>query len=170
MECWGLRARSTEQLHFISSHPVDLIRIQESHLNSSPSFRIPGFSALRSDRTHSQSRIFSIDVTQASGGVIIFAKQGLSFPEYSTSSLPSLDPYSDYVGVNISLNDSTSLSFLNVYAPPFRSSPTDGRADSFSPSILSSSRNLFILEDFNGHHPLWNSKGTSDLRGKEDFD
>ena len=38
----GLRARSTELLHFFSSHPVDLICIQESNLNSSSSFRIPG--------------------------------------------------------------------------------------------------------------------------------
>ena len=36
----GLRARSTELLHFLSSHPVDLICIQESSLNSSSSFRI----------------------------------------------------------------------------------------------------------------------------------
>ena len=49
----GLRARSTKPLHFISSHPVDLICIQESNLNLSSSFRIPGFSALRSDGTHS---------------------------------------------------------------------------------------------------------------------
>ena len=47
----GLRARSTELLHFLSSHPVDLICIQESNLNSSSSFRIPGFSALHSDCT-----------------------------------------------------------------------------------------------------------------------
>ena len=62
------------------------------------------------------------------------------------------------------------MSFLNVYAPPIRSSPTDGRADSFSPSILSSSRNLFILGDFNCHHHLWDSRGTSDPRGEEVFD
>ena len=34
----GLRAKSTELLHFLSSHPVDLICIQESNLNSSSSF------------------------------------------------------------------------------------------------------------------------------------
>ena len=62
------------------------------------------------------------------------------------------------------------MSFLNVYAPPIRSSPTDGRTDSFSPSILPSSRNLFILGDFNCHHPLWDSRGTSDPRGEEVFD
>ena len=141
----GLRARSTELLHFLSSHPVDLICIQESNLNSSSSFRIPGFSVLRSDRTHSRSGILSSDASHASGGVVIFVRQGLSFSELSTTSLSSLDPYTDYVGVNISLNKSSSVSFLNVYAPPIRSSPTDGRTDSFSPSILPSSRNLFIL-------------------------
>ena len=54
----GLQAWSTELLYFISSHPVDLISIQESNLNSSSSFRIPGFSTLRSDGTHSRSGIF----------------------------------------------------------------------------------------------------------------
>ena len=164
----GLRARSTELLHFLSSHPVDLICIQESNLNSS--FRIPGFSVLRSDRTHSRSGILSSDASHASGGVVIFVRQGQSFSELSTTSLSSLDSYSDYVGVNISLNKSSSVSFLNVYAPPIRSSPTDGRTNSFSPSILPSSRNLFILGDFNCHHPLWDSRGTSDPRGEEVFD
>ena len=46
-------------------------------------------------------------------------RQGLSFSKLSTSSLSLLDPYSDYVGVNISLNNSCSVSFLNVYAPLF---------------------------------------------------
>ena len=115
----GLRARSTELLHFLSSHPVDLICIQEFNLNSSSSFRIPGFSVLRSDRTHFRSGILFPDATHASGGVIIFVRQGLSFSEFSTSFLSSLDPCSDYVGVSISLNNSSSLSFLDVYAPPF---------------------------------------------------
>ena len=119
----GLCARSTELLHFLSSHPVDLICIQESNLNSSSSFRIPGFSVLRFDRTHSRSGILSPDATHASGGVVIFVRQGLSFSELSTSSLSSLDPYSDYVGVNISLNNSASVSFLNVYAPPLFAPP-----------------------------------------------
>ena len=36
-------------LHFILSHPVDLICIQESNVNLSSSFQIPGFSALLCD-------------------------------------------------------------------------------------------------------------------------
>ena len=83
----GLQARSTELLHFISSHPVDLICIQESNLNLSSSFQIPGFSALRSDHSHSRSGIFSTDVTDPSGSILIFVRQGLSFYELSTSFL-----------------------------------------------------------------------------------
>ena len=114
----GLRARSTELLHFISSHPVDLICIQESNLNLSSFFRIPGFSALRPDRTHSRFDIFSTDVTDASGGVTIFVRQGLSFSElYILPPLFIRLTPTNYVEVNISLNNSSSLSFLNVYAP-----------------------------------------------------
>ena len=54
----GLQDRINKLLHFIWSHAVDLIYIQESNLNSSSSYRIPGFSALRSHGTHSQSGIF----------------------------------------------------------------------------------------------------------------
>ena len=113
---------------------------------------------------------FSLVMPHASGGVIIFVRQGLSLSELSTSSLISLDPYSDCVGVNISLNKSSSLSFLNVYVPPNRSSPTDSRTNSFSPSTISSSRNFFILGDFNCHHLLWDSKSTFDPREKELFE
>ena len=134
----GLRARRNKLIHFISSHPVDLIYIQESNFNLSSSFRIPGFYALGSHGTHSRSGIFSSDVADASGGVIIFVKQGLSFSELSTSSLSSLDLYSDYIEVNISLNTSSSLSFPNVYAPHIRSSTKDSRTNFFSLSILPS--------------------------------
>ena len=48
--------------------------------------------------------------------------------------------------------------------------PLQRMADFFSSSILPSSRNLFILGDFNCHHPFWDSKGTSDPCGDEVFD
>ena len=132
----GLRARNTELLHFILFHPVDLICIQKSNLSLSSSFQIPGFSTLRSDGTHSRSGIFSTDVTDASGGIIITVRQGLSFSELYTSFLSSLDPYYDYVEVYISLNNSSLLLFLNVYAPSFRFSPKNIRTNFFSLSIL----------------------------------
>ena len=57
-----------------------------------------------------------------------------------------------------------------MFISPIRCSPTDGRTNSFSPSILLFFRNFFILGDFNSHHLLWDSKLTSDHRGEEVFD
>ena len=79
----------------------------------------------------------------ASGGVVIFVRQGLSFSELSTTSLSLLDPYSDYVGVNIFLNKSSSVSFLNVYAPLFAppqrmAEPTPSLPPFFPPPEISS--------------------------------
>ena len=67
-------------------------------------------------------------------------------------SLSSLDPYSDYRGVNIFKQ---LLALINVYIPPICSSPTDGSTESFFLSILPSSRNLFILGGLQlPSHPL----------------
>ena len=57
--------------------------------------------------------------------------------------------------------------FLMSTLPLF--APLQRMAESFAPSILSS-RNLFILVDFNCHHPLWDTRGTSDSCGEEVFD
>ena len=65
----GLRARSTALLHFLLSHPVYLICIQECNFYSCSSFQIPGFSALRSDCTHSRSGILSCNAMHASSGL-----------------------------------------------------------------------------------------------------
>ena len=124
---------SAELLHFISSHPVDLACIQEFNLNSSSSFRIPGHSALQYDRTHFRSGILSSDDLHASGGVIIFVLQGSSFSDLFLS---WLEPYSEYIGINISLSNFSWLSFLNIYAPSICSSLTDSRTEFFSSSIL----------------------------------
>ena len=146
-------------------------------LSTSSAFRNPiltplplsGFSALRSDCTHFRSGIFSSDTTHTSDGIVIFVRQGLSFSELSTSSLSSLHPYSDYVGINISLNYPSSLSFLNAYAPYLLLSNGWQNRFLLSP-IFPSSRNLFILGGFNCHHPLWDSRVTSNPCGEDIFD
>ena len=144
----GLRTRSPELLQFIASHPVDLICIQESNLNLSSSFRIPGFYALRSDRSHFRSGIFFL-MSQTLAATSSFSS-GRAYPSLSflSSHFLRLTP-TLIVEANISLNDSFSLSFLNVYAPPIRSCPKDSRTNFFSPTFLPSSTNLFILGDVN---------------------
>ena len=143
VECWRSSSREhwATSLSFVPS--CRLVCIRESGLNSSSSFWFPGFSALRSGRARSRSGVLSSGVTHAGGGVVVFLRRGLSFSELSTSSLSSLDPHSDYVGINISLNNSSLLSFLNVYAPLFAlprrvAGPTPFLPPSFPPLEVSS--------------------------------
>ena len=121
---------------------MHLICFQKSNHKSFSSFRIPGFSAVRSDRTHSRSSIFSCN-PHASDGVIIFVRLGLFFSELSTSSLFLC--LHVHVHVNISLQNSCLLYFLNDYASPVCSSSINGKTDSFSSSIFLSCRNFLIL-------------------------
>ena len=104
---------------------------------------LSGFSSLRSDHTHSWFGILSPDAMHASDGVVTFVRQGLSFSELSTSSFSLLNPYSDYVGVNISLNNSSSPSFLNLYVflltPPQQMAETIPSLSPFFPPAKISS-------------------------------
>ena len=144
---------------------MDRICIQESNLNISSCFRIPGFSALRSDCIHSRFVIFSTDTTHASGDVIIFVRQGLSFCEFSTLLFLRLIP-TQIMSRLTSLYTTSPRSHSLV---SIRSSPTDSRTDSFSPSIFSPGEVSSFWGDFNCHHPVRDSKGTPDSGGEEVF-
>ena len=89
---------------------------------------------------------------------------------YFLNFLPPLSlfacPYSVYVGVNITLNNSSSLSFLNVYAPPIRSSYTDDRTNFFSPPFFPPPEIFSFWEILT---TFWDSRDTSDPRGEEVF-
>ena len=138
----------TELLHYLSSHSVNLACSKEANLDSSSSFRIPGFSAPQSGRARFRSGIFSSDVTCAgSGSVIVFVRRGLSFSKVSASSLFSLDSCSDYAGVGVS----SSLSLTFVLPCLHFSNRWSQLLFNLHPS---SSRGLFILGDFGCHHPF----------------
>ena len=76
--------RSAELLHSISLHLVDLVYIQESNLNLSFSFRIPGYPAPRFDRT--TELVFFPPMTPTLVVASSFS-QGLSLSKLSTFSL-----------------------------------------------------------------------------------
>ena len=111
----------------MSSHPVDLICIQKSNLNSSSYFRIPGFSILRFDCTHFRSGVLSPDATHASGGVIIFVRQ--IYP--SLNFLPPIFlRLTSTLIIYESITPPRFLSLMFMFSL-ICSFPTDSRTDSF---------------------------------------
>ena len=72
---------------FFRSFPVDHICIQKFNLNSSLPVRIPGFSALRFNSTHSRSDPIFPDDLIASCDAVVFIRQSLSFLNSQLSSI-----------------------------------------------------------------------------------
>ena len=87
----GIRPRRPEITQFLSHNQYDLIFIQESHLSSDSTFRIPGYKTLQKNR--SMTRRGTTNSTEnLGGGVLILVKNGLTYTSLSTQSLSSLDP------------------------------------------------------------------------------
>ena len=165
----GIRPRRTELIQFLSHNQYDLIFIQESHLSSDSTFRIPGYKTLQKNR--SMTRRGTTNSTEnLKGGVLILVKNGLTYTSLSTQYLSSLDPSSDYLAIAVKVKGASPIHLFNVYVPPIRSSSSDSRPKSFSPFLLPSSPTTYIFGDFNSHHSSWDSHSPKDQSGKELFD
>ena len=161
----GIRSHKAELGNLLSSLSPDLVLIQETGLSSSHTFSIPNYSCVRADRTVARGRGRDGATHHCGGGVLTLIKRGIPYTEQSSSRFSSIDPFSDFLLLDVHLNNST-YSFLNVYSPPIRPSSLDCRTPSFQPSLLPSSRSTFIFGDFNVHHPLWDSFLPSDPMGR----
>ena len=91
----------------------------QSNLNSS-SFRIPGYSTWRFDRVHCQCGFLSPVDWHTSSGVVIFVRQGLSFPNLQSPLSLRWTLTLTMWGVNILKRNSSPFSFL-IFTPPIRS-------------------------------------------------
>ena len=141
----GLRARSTKLLHLFRLIPLTLFVSRNPTLIYLSLSRF--LDSLLCDLiAPTPGLVFFLLMPRTLAAALSFLS-GRAYPPLTF--LPPLflrlTPYSDYVGVNISLNNFSSLSFLNVYATPIRSSPRDSRTDFFFSSILPFFRNFFIL-------------------------
>ena len=163
----GVRARRLELNKYLSRHSFDVVLIQETKLQPSTSFGIPGFKCYRQDRASTPRSAPRGGRGGRGGGVLTLVRDGLAHSSWPLRDLASSDPDSDYLGIRVHLRQ-TTLSLLNLYVPPFRSSE-DSRVRSFDPSRLPSSPTTFIFGDFNAHHPAWDSQRPSDPLGAEVF-
>ena len=158
----GIRPRRTELLHFLSHNQYDLIFIQESHLSSDSTFRIPGYKILQKNRFMTR-RGTTNSTGNLGGGVLILVKNGLSYTSLSTQSLSSLDPSLDYLAIAVKIKGAAPIHLFNV-------SSSDSRPKSFSPFLLPSSPTTYIFGHFNSHHSSWDSHSPEDHSGKDLFD
>ena len=165
----GICPRRTELIQFLSHNQYDLIFIQESHLSSDSTFRIPGYKTLQKNRFMTK-RGTTNSTGSLGGGILILVKSGLTCTLLSTQPLSSLDSSSDYLAIAVKVKGASPIHLFNVYVPPIRSPSSDSRPKSFSPFLLPSFPTTYIFGDFNSHHSSWDSHSPEDQSGKELFD
>ena len=150
----GLRARSTELLHFLRPISLTLSVSRNPILTHLTLFRIPEFSALQSDRSHCRSGILVLPRTLAA---VSSFSSGRAYPFLNF--LPTLS-------LRLTPTLIPPLSFLNVYASHLLFS--NGWQNRLLFSLHSFLQKSFHSGwDINYHHPLWDSKGTSVPRGEK---
>ena len=98
--------------------------------------------------------------------MLTLVRDGLPHSPWPVRNLSSSVPSGDFLGIKVHLR-STTLSLLNLYVSPFRSSPDSPSMPPFDPSLLPSSPSTFIFGDFNAHHPAWDAQHHGDSLGAE---
>ena len=131
--------RCTKLIQFLSHNHYDLIFIQESHLSSDSTFRIPGYKTLQKNRSMTR-RGTTNSTGNLGGGVLILLKNGLTYTSLSTQSLSSLDPISDYLAIAVKVKGASPIIF---------STSMSLLSDPLLPTLAQN-----LSHPFSYHHPL----------------
>ena len=103
--------------------------MQESHLSSDSTFRIPGYKTLQMNRSMTR-RGTTISTENLGGGVLILVKNSLTYTSLSTQSLSSFDPSSDYLAITVKIKKphlyifSMSMSLLSALLSTLAQNPS----------------------------------------------
>ena len=138
----GVQRKKQELQIYLKDNKIDIMCIQETHLNEAHRFTIRGYETFRRDRP-----------SKHKGGVLTLIKNNI--PAIQTSQTDKADL--EFISVKVIL-PSGELAITNCYSPP------DIKLHLHSIPIQE--ENHIIVGDFNGHSPSW---GYPDLdnRGEE---
>lgn len=138
----GITKRINELGAFIFSNKPDIILLNETHLKSNLSLKIPNYITYRND-------LPQIRGSPAHGGTAILVHRKIVHQQIDTNTkLQS-------TSILIKISNKTTL-ISSVYKPP--SSPL---LTSDLDLLINSADNFIIAGDLNSKHPLWNSRKTN---------
>ena len=127
----GIRKKKPELQNFLSKEKIDVLCVQETHLNEQHRFSIRGYQTFRNDR---ENRI--------KGGVLTLVKNNIPATEIKKSTANS---GTEYITIKVVL-PKKEITITNAYCPSDRDIETN---------VFPTSENTIILGDFNSHSPSW---------------
>lgn len=138
----GLRSKRLEVIDFLAMHKVNILLVQETHLQPHHKMKLPGMRCFRSDRGDGY------------GGTAIFVDN--SIPHHQLDIPPT--QHLEATGIHIK-TDRGPLNVYSVYIPP-RRQILERELD----HLFSATTPTIAAGDYNAKHTSWNSSCTT-LRG-----
>jgi ribonuclease HI len=144
--------------------PVDIVAVQETHLQPGRTIKLPGYDILRTDRARGRRD----DVRVAGGGLLIAVRAGIMHRQQPAPP-PSRDSVTEVLSVDILSRGGRrpTLRVVNVYAPPIRGDARDERPSSLGLERLSVDDRTVVCADANAHHTAWDRAQPTDAAGHE---
>lgn len=145
---WNTHGISNQSTHLLDLTELiqrtepDIILLQETFLNPTSKFHMPGYLTIRNDRPHH------------GGGTAIIIKRSIHF---RTAQL-DLNPAFESTAIKITV-DGSPTTLVSIYVPKY----TDGLHRQLA-RVFHNHDNIILAGDFNANHPLW-STGTPNRAG-----
>ena len=141
--------------------PVDVLAIQETHLQPERSLKLPGYEVVRADRVRGRRA----DARVAGGGLLTAVRSGIT---YGQRSLTVHDSATEVLAVDIFGRNGRrpALRVVNLYAPPIVQSDEDDRPTSLGLDFVPTDDRTIICGDVNAHHPTWDSHQPANSSGQ----
>ena len=160
------QAKQLELDRYISTHPYDVICLQETGFFQPPSnsFVFKHYAIITKPRTTGRT-----PNTLIGGGVTTLIHKRLTYTHNTVNYLHPNDNTTETISTDIHTKHKT-YTVINIYIPPIRQTTQDIRTQSFDPSLLPSSSNTLIFGDFNAHHWTWDNFMPADSLGSQIFD
>lgn len=140
----GVRNKAVELHNLLESQKAEVCLIQETHLGSALTFKLPNYTIYRTDRPGALDH-------KKGGGVALAIKVGTKHTEIVIPPLKTVEA----VGVEVHAPAGT-IRLISVYLPPKKTlHPEDLEA------LADSTKATIIAGDLNAKHVNWNSKSTN---------
>ena len=104
--CQGIRPKRKELELYIKENEIDIVALNETFLNKTLTFKIPGYDTIRNDRSTGQK-----------GGVAFLVKHGLVINKKYRNSDFSIITENEALAINLDLSNNQNVTLATIYCP-----------------------------------------------------
>ena len=143
--CQGVRSKRKELELYLNENSINIIALNETFLTKKVNFKIPGYDAIRNDRSTGQK-----------GGVAFLVKHGLVVNKEFRNADFNIITDNEALAINLELSCNQNLTLATIYCP-------NGKPNlSLFQTICNLSNNVMFVGDFNSKSEAFGCSSKND--------